>query len=60
MTSGQETVWYGANDTGICLRRVSEYVYIYYGRTDDTLISNLKTAMIREEQEKAENDSTGL
>lgn len=60
ITYGQETVWYGANDTGICLRRVSEYVYIYYGRTDDTLISNLKTAMIREEQEKAENDSTGL
>ena len=56
----QTITWYGDNSTGVCLEYSDDYIVIWYGNTDESVISNLDKALAREEQEKAVGNIDGL
>lgn len=52
--------WYGDNNTGVCLEYSTDFIVIWYGNTDESIITSLDAALAREEQEKAVGNKDGL
>ena len=64
-TDDRYAMWYGANNTGVILRKQKLFSTVYlslcYGRSDaDSLIAELKTSFAEENQSVAGNEYDGL
>ena len=58
---GAKTItWHGDMSTGVCLEYSENGVFIWYGRTDASIIPRLDDALAREEAENAKGDVSGL